>query len=192
MRIKEAAAATGLTERAIRVYEEAGLVSPETIDKNGRDFRDYGDGDIERLSMIAKLRRARFSIDEIKTMTDDPDAVAPTLNLKRKRVAERAASMRSLSERLHGIIDAPMMARTASELAKMISGAHRDRLPTFDEAAANNGEIYEKYFLDGSWFDRRERARGLSWRVMSFIGQAAACVALSLLILYLLTVILRV
>ena len=189
MRIKEAASATGLTERAIRVYEDAGLVSPKTVDKNGRDFRDYGDGDIERLRTVAVLRRARFSIEEIKTMVYDPDSTASILYVKRQRIADDAESVRSLSARLHGIMDAPMMARTASELAKTLSGARRDRLPTFDEAAANNGVIYEKYFTDGSWFDKRERVRGLAWRAMCFIGRAALCVMLSILILYLLSVI---
>lgn len=41
MKIKEAALATGLTERAIRLYEEHGLISPSVTVKNGRDFRDY-------------------------------------------------------------------------------------------------------------------------------------------------------
>lgn len=61
MKIKEAALATGLTERAIRLYEEHGLISPSVTVKNGRDFRDYTEENITRLKTIAALRRALFT-----------------------------------------------------------------------------------------------------------------------------------
>ena len=189
MRIKEAAALTGLTERAIRVYEDAGLISPATVDKNGRDFREYSDGDISRLRTVAALRRVRFSIEEIKTMLDDDMSVAPTLNTKRCEISKDAETMQTLSQRLREIADAPMMPRTVSELAKMVAGTYRDRLPTFDEAAARNADIYEKYFSDGSWWDKRENVRGTFWRVLSVIGRTALCIIMVILIIYLLTVI---
>lgn len=62
MKIKEATLATGLTERAIRLYEEHGLISPSVTVKNGRDFRDYTEENITRLKTIAALRRALFTL----------------------------------------------------------------------------------------------------------------------------------
>ena len=38
MQIKEAAALCGLTEKAIRLYEEKGLITPTYTEKNGREF----------------------------------------------------------------------------------------------------------------------------------------------------------
>ncbi len=51
MKIKEAARATGLTEKTIRYYENRGLVIPAATELNGRSFRDYSPHDVE-LSLI--------------------------------------------------------------------------------------------------------------------------------------------
>lgn len=75
MKIKEVSAITGLTQKTIRFYESAGLISPRTEDLNGRAFRDYSETDIEHLKEIAVLRKARFSIEEIKQMQTEPQAV---------------------------------------------------------------------------------------------------------------------
>ena len=68
MKLKEVCERTGLTKRTIRFYEEKELLSPQKTYKNGREYRDYSEDDVARLKDIATLRRARFTIQEIKQM----------------------------------------------------------------------------------------------------------------------------
>lgn len=47
MKIKEVCERTGLTRRAVRFYEEKGLISPEIREEN--EYRDYTETDVCRL-----------------------------------------------------------------------------------------------------------------------------------------------
>lgn len=69
MKIKEVIAATGLTDRAIRLYIEHGLVTPENQKTyTGRNNYDFTQTDIDRLEQIALLRKAEFSLEQIKSL----------------------------------------------------------------------------------------------------------------------------
>lgn len=68
MRIKEVQEATGLTAKAIRLYESKGLLEPAREAEN--DYRDYSQADVERLKTIAVLRRLDVPVREIKSWTD--------------------------------------------------------------------------------------------------------------------------
>jgi DNA-binding transcriptional MerR regulator len=57
----------GLTPRAIRHYEERGLLSP---DRDSRNRRRFGAEDRERLYFITLLRRAGTPIPEIAALLD--------------------------------------------------------------------------------------------------------------------------
>lgn len=75
MKLKEVCAETGLSRKTIRLYEEKGLLVPQMERRNGRDYREYTPEDIRKLKNIAMLRRAWFTMDEIKQMLDDPEAI---------------------------------------------------------------------------------------------------------------------
>ena len=69
MKIKQVMAKTGLTDRAIRLYIENELVKPECDENyNGRKSIEFSETDIENLKNIALLRKADFSIQEIKDL----------------------------------------------------------------------------------------------------------------------------
>ena len=69
MKIKEVIAATGLTDRAIRLYIENGLVTPENQKSyTGRNHYNFTQEDITCLEQIAMLRKADFSLEQIKTL----------------------------------------------------------------------------------------------------------------------------
>ena len=87
MKIKEVCARTGLSERAVRFYEERGLLRPETIESNGRDYRQYSEGDIARLREIAALRGTGFSIEQLQNLYLCPEKTGQTL-------ADRLESLR--------------------------------------------------------------------------------------------------
>ncbi len=63
MNIKEAASRLGISARAIRFYEEKGLILPVKQSSNG--YRTYTENDIWRLQTIAALREIGMSLQDI-------------------------------------------------------------------------------------------------------------------------------
>ena len=73
LRIQEVAADTGLTPRAIRYYEELGLLAPAA--RSDGAYRLYDAEDLERLRFIRGLRDdAGFSLAEIGQLLEDEQA----------------------------------------------------------------------------------------------------------------------
>ena len=73
LRIQEVAAATGLTPRSIRYYEEMGLLRPAARSRGA--YRLYDASDLERLRFIRDLRDdAGFSLAEIGRLLEDEEA----------------------------------------------------------------------------------------------------------------------
>lgn len=69
LKIKEVIEKTELTDRAIRLYMENGLIDPYCKEAyNGRKNIDFSQQDVEQLKNIALLRKAGFSIAEIKEL----------------------------------------------------------------------------------------------------------------------------
>ena len=78
MRIKEVEQRTGLTAKAIRLYESKGLLKPARETEN--DYRDYTEEDVSRLKTIAILRKLDLSVAEIKEWTDGQASVSDLLH----------------------------------------------------------------------------------------------------------------
>ena len=78
MRIKEVESRTGLTAKAIRLYESKGLLMPARETEN--DYRDYTEEDVARLKTIAILRKLDLSVAEIKEWTDGQSALSDLLH----------------------------------------------------------------------------------------------------------------
>lgn len=75
MKIKEVIEKTGLTDRAIRLYIDEGLVLPNIEESySGRKSIDFSPEDINRLNNIALLRKAGFSIPEIKSIAENKES----------------------------------------------------------------------------------------------------------------------
>jgi DNA-binding transcriptional MerR regulator len=65
--IGEMAERTGASERAIRYYEELGLLRPETHSAGG--FRRYSDAQVARVCRIRELQQLMgFNLDEIRVV----------------------------------------------------------------------------------------------------------------------------
>jgi DNA-binding transcriptional MerR regulator len=82
--IGPAARISGLTPRAIRLYEARGLVSPQ---RTGRGARAYDAETVQRLCFIAMVREVGLSLAEIKDLLSVGD---------RHGEDERKARLRSL------------------------------------------------------------------------------------------------
>lgn len=98
----------GLTPRAVRYYEELGLLKPAA--RSGGDYRLYDEDDLERLRFIRGLRDdAGFSLGEIGALLEDEEARL------RNRVRFREAT--DLVERRAIVVDA--MARVDRQIATL-------------------------------------------------------------------------
>jgi DNA-binding transcriptional MerR regulator len=75
LRIQEVASETGATPRAVRYYEEIGLLKPAA--RSEGDYRLYDASDVERIRHIRELRDvAGFSLAEISQLLEDEEARA--------------------------------------------------------------------------------------------------------------------
>jgi DNA-binding transcriptional MerR regulator len=66
LNIKEVSEKTGLTKKAIRYYEEIGLIKVNKDSHN--QYRIYGINDVEKLKTIAFLRDLDFTLNQIKNI----------------------------------------------------------------------------------------------------------------------------
>jgi len=80
-----------LTPRAIRFYEERGLV---TVTRDGRNRRIFDHQARQRLQVIADLRRARLSLHDIRDVLNDTDG--DETQLKQQVLAKLAAQLQAL------------------------------------------------------------------------------------------------
>jgi len=71
----DCASRTGLTARALRVYEEFGLIAPR---RSAGGWRQYGPHDLMKLNAIALLKPAGLSLAQIGEVTCS-NAGEPTL-----------------------------------------------------------------------------------------------------------------
>jgi DNA-binding transcriptional MerR regulator len=72
LKIGEVARRYGVSTRALRFYEEIGLLRPGAT--TGGGFRLYGDDDLDRIEKILRLKGAlNFTLDEIRRVIEDDD-----------------------------------------------------------------------------------------------------------------------
>ena len=86
MKIKDVCTRTGLSERTVRFYCEQNLLSPEKHEVRGRVYLDFDEKEIAVLQQIAALRSAGMSIDEIRTVQNEPYRIAELLDTLRGRL----------------------------------------------------------------------------------------------------------
>ena len=107
MKIKEVIEKTGLTDRAIRLYIENGLVSPSCNENYaGRKNIDFSEDDVESLKNIATLRKAGFSIAEIKLLKLGDVHCRKTLEEFIEKTTQRIESDKAVLEKLEAVVTA--------------------------------------------------------------------------------------
>ncbi|HUG42269.1 MAG TPA: MerR family transcriptional regulator [Longimicrobiales bacterium] len=67
MLIGEVAAKSGLTRKALRLYERAGILPPTR--RTAAGYRVYGQDTLALLAFVTQARRLGFRLDEIKRIT---------------------------------------------------------------------------------------------------------------------------
>ncbi len=101
MKIKQVITETGLTDRAIRLYIENDLVKPECDENyNGRKSIEFSKTDIENLKNIALLRKADFSIQEIKNLQIGGETAQNTIKEYINRTNEKIQFSSEIIEKI--------------------------------------------------------------------------------------------
>jgi MerR family transcriptional regulator, copper efflux regulator len=80
MRIGDAAAAAGTTPRALRFYEQRGLLSPPPRTATGQ--REYGQREVSRVRIIRELLSLGLTVEDVRGCADrlqllDGDTLPP-------------------------------------------------------------------------------------------------------------------
>jgi DNA-binding transcriptional MerR regulator len=106
MQIGRFARLTGLTVKALRHYDELGLLRPAAVDPD-TGYRSYAPEQVERAEMIRRLRRLQLPLDEIATLlaTDDPAVHKQLLTGHQRRTAARRVELNWIQQRLQSLID---------------------------------------------------------------------------------------
>jgi DNA-binding transcriptional MerR regulator len=126
LRIQEVAAETGLTTRAIRYYEEMGLLEPAA--RSDGAYRLYDASDLERLRFIRSLRDdAGFSLAQISQLLEDE--AARERNRERFRTTQDADERRAILHDARARVDRQIatLEEKAARVASMIETAQTRR-----------------------------------------------------------------
>jgi len=104
MKINEVERITGLTKKAIRLYEARGLIA---VDRGENGYRDYSENDIGVLEQIKLLRTAGVSITDIKLLFSGMLSIEDIIEKRKKEIeaesglnSERYAFCGTLAERM--------------------------------------------------------------------------------------------
>ena len=97
---------TGLSVKALRHYDELGLLPPAAVDASS-GYRSYSTAQVERAETIRLLRRLELPLDEIAAVleADDPALVRTVLLGHQRRTALRSAQLKGVLQRLQPLLD---------------------------------------------------------------------------------------
>lgn len=136
MKIGEAAAAAATTQRALRFYEQRGLLPPPRRTASGQ--RVYDQADVNRLRIIRELLALGLTVEDVRACTD-------RLHLLEGDTLPRYGDPRGVCSATSGVVERRIAALDAEitrlttlrdRLAARTSAAHPEgRAPTDDEPA---------------------------------------------------------
>ncbi|MDU6412461.1 MAG: Cu(I)-responsive transcriptional regulator [Yersiniaceae bacterium] len=107
MNISDVAKKTGLTSKAIRFYEEKGLVTLPARSENG--YRSYSVKHIEELTLLRQARQVGFTLDECRELLalfHNPDRHSADVKAKTlEKAAEIGRHIEALQEMQARLLD---------------------------------------------------------------------------------------
>lgn len=117
----EAARRLGVSTKALRLYEQRGLLAPV---RSAAGWRAYGPDEMRRAGEIAALRALGLSLAQVaRVLQGDPQGLEPALAAHQAALEGRLRQLTGTIERVHGLRDdlARGRAPTAGELAGLLS-----------------------------------------------------------------------
>lgn len=129
MNISSVAKKTGLTPKAIRFYEQKGLVSPPVRRENG--YRSYNDCHLEELTLLRQARQVGFNLEECRELValfNDPGRHSAYV---KRRTLEKVREIEA------HIAELTLMRQHLLALADSCPGDQGANCPIIDNLAGN-------------------------------------------------------
>ena len=101
MNISDVAKKTGLTSKAIRFYEEKGIVTPPLRSENG--YRSYSQKHLDELTLLRQARQVGFNLEEcgeLVNLFNDPGRHSADV---KSRTLQRVANIERHIEELQAM-----------------------------------------------------------------------------------------
>lgn len=157
MRIKEVSEKTGLTEKAIRLYIENGLIHPYVESGMYRNSYMFSETDVRELEEISVFRKAGFSIFEISLIKEMPEKLPELLDKKRLSLEMEINEKKSIKEAISRLEVHEL--GSASQIVGLISAIMTIRYMTCTKRAGklpNRGKgtvisVIEEHGFDASF-----------------------------------------
>ncbi|MBQ8001530.1 MAG: MerR family transcriptional regulator [Ruminococcus sp.] len=132
MKMKEVLSRTGLTDRAVRLYIENGLVEPDCNESHsGRKSLEFSEKNVQELNNIALLRKAGFSIADIKLLMQGGEDARQVIEKYKSETAELIEWKEKVLEALESLTESSEI--TLETVCQSLSVAVADRkLPAED------------------------------------------------------------
>lgn len=127
MNIGQAAAASGVTAKMIRHYEESGLIRAPR--RTASNYRSYSDNDVHVLRFVKRARALGFSMADIKTL------LSLWHDKSRSSAAVKRIAATHIDELERKIAELQSMVRTLQHLAHHCHGDQRPECPIIEELA---------------------------------------------------------
>ncbi len=103
MQVKDVEKLTGLSTKAIRLYEEKGLIEVARNPLN--DYRDYSEENVRQLRLIKLLRYLEFPLAEIKNLLALPEeGLQSALHEKKRGINQQAEELRDKGDLLDQVV----------------------------------------------------------------------------------------
>ncbi len=146
MKIKEVITKTNLTDRAIRLYVENGLVTPSCSESYaGRKNIEFTDDDVKELCNIAVLRKAGFSISEIKLLRLGEESCRKVLEEFMEKTSQRIKNDKAVMEKLEAVAESETV--TMQAICDSLNSVTQEKDVPEADIKLSLSEKIEKYFF---------------------------------------------
>lgn len=129
MNIQQAAAASGLTVKTVRYYDDIGIMK---AGRRANGYRDYSNEDVHKLAFLQRARGLGFSVDDCRqlmSLYDDKDrASADVKALAQARIDDIDRKLAELNS----------LRATLTSLAKACKGDDRPDCPILQDLAGEH------------------------------------------------------
>jgi DNA-binding transcriptional MerR regulator len=132
----ECARRTGLTVRALRVYERLRLLKPA---RSAKGWRLYGPDELIRLNTIVALKNFGLSLAQIRKLCAEPPALAEILDMQLKVWAARKLAADRVIGQIHGALGRLQASHPLSidELCELLRNAEMSNLQAITRELIN-------------------------------------------------------
>lgn len=121
MRIGDAAAAAGTTPRALRFYEQRGLLPPPARTASGQ--REYGPAEVDRVRVIRSLLALGLTVEDLHSRADRLHLLSAGTELRPCTAVPGSGGFAPVVEQRLAVLDAEIdrLTRLRDSLARLSS-----------------------------------------------------------------------